>query len=124
MNKIYNGLKFYYDKSNGYMFRLDKKKMFLHRYIWEIERGEIPKGFEIHHKDGNKLNNIIDNLECISRGEHISKRVSQKRLTSRELKIIRFLDKRNWDRFKIAELLKRPQTTIFDVVSGRRKYRS
>jgi hypothetical protein len=40
------------------------QKIRLHRYKWIIERGEIPKGFDIHHIDENPLNNDIANLEC------------------------------------------------------------
>lgn len=34
--------------------------------------GPIPKGFIIHHKDGDKTNNSIDNLELMSRARHAS----------------------------------------------------
>jgi hypothetical protein len=42
----------------------------LHRAKWEKLRGPIPTGHHIHHKDHDKLNNRISNLECISAGEH------------------------------------------------------
>ena len=42
----------------------------LHREIWKSAYGEIPKGFHIHHKDGNTLNNSLDNLVCLSVKEH------------------------------------------------------
>ena len=54
---------------NGYLCRGNKR---LHRLIWQKFRGVIPKGHHIHHKDGNKLNNSIENLECISHSEHLS----------------------------------------------------
>ena len=45
----------------------------LHRLIWEdFYRCEVPKGFDIHHKDGNRLNNCIMNLQIIRRSEHTS----------------------------------------------------
>jgi hypothetical protein len=44
--------------------------IFLHRYVWEKHYGIIPKGHHIHHKDGNKLNNSIENLECLSESDH------------------------------------------------------
>ncbi len=56
--------------STGYL--MTGKKSFFHRLIWEKENGAIPKGFDIHHKDGNKLNNAIDNLDCLSHSEHLS----------------------------------------------------
>jgi len=34
-----------------------------HRIVWEKENGAIPDGYFIHHKDGNKQNNNINNLE-------------------------------------------------------------
>ncbi len=34
---------------------------------WEAAHGQVPKGFIIRFKDGNRTNSAIDNLECISR---------------------------------------------------------
>lgn len=43
----------------------------LHRLIFEDYHGtEIPEDILIHHKDGNKLNNDIDNLIPMERGKH------------------------------------------------------
>lgn len=42
----------------------------LHRDIWEYHNGPIPKGYHIHHKDGNPLNNEIGNLGLESPKEH------------------------------------------------------
>jgi hypothetical protein len=42
----------------------------LHREIWKDAHGPIPEGCEIHHKDGNPLNNDISNLECVTSEEH------------------------------------------------------
>ena len=63
-------------KFAGMIFRVQKGyykrgKIFLHRLIWEANKGSIPKGHHIHHKDGNKLNNAIENLECLSHAEHL-----------------------------------------------------
>ena len=46
-----------------------------YRKIWENHYGKIPKEengrpYEIHHKDGNRNNNNIDNLICITIKEH------------------------------------------------------
>lgn len=46
------------------------KTTWLHRAVWEHHYGPIPKGFHVHHKDGNSLNNDISNLECMAPGEH------------------------------------------------------
>lgn len=48
-------------------------KKLLHRLIWEDFWGcEIPKGYVIHHKDGNKLNNCILNLQLMRDKDHRS----------------------------------------------------
>lgn len=45
----------------------------LHRLIYENVLGvKIPKDVVIHHKDGNKLNNCILNLEAMSKSKHDS----------------------------------------------------
>lgn len=43
----------------------------LHREIWKAAHGPIPPGHHIHHKDGNPLNNSLDNLECVPSAEHL-----------------------------------------------------
>ena len=42
----------------------------LHRQIWKDAYGEIPKGYQIHHKDRDSLNNDPSNLECLPESEH------------------------------------------------------
>ena len=44
--------------------------MSTYRTIWERHNGKIPQGFEIHHIDGNRNNNNISNLLCVSLEEH------------------------------------------------------
>jgi len=54
-----------------------------HRELWKQYFGDIPKDsegrtYEIHHKDGNRNNNDISNLMCISIQEHFDIHYSQK----------------------------------------------
>lgn len=42
----------------------------LHRQIWTDNFGKPAKGFVVHHKDGNPLNNVLSNLELLSSSEH------------------------------------------------------
>lgn len=44
----------------------------VHRLIWETHNGPIPSGYDIHHIDGNKLNNDLKNLQCLPHSEHLS----------------------------------------------------
>lgn len=57
---------------------------YLHREIWKTHHGEIPKGFHIHHKDGNPLNNAIENFECLSALEHRKKHADELGMTISE----------------------------------------
>ena len=45
-------------------------KSLLHRDVWEYHNGPIPDGYVVHHKDENKLNNDISNLEAIPDRNH------------------------------------------------------
>lgn len=42
----------------------------IHNLVAEHFIGEIPKGYHVHHKDGNKQNNIVTNLEIIHPSKH------------------------------------------------------
>lgn len=41
-----------------------------HRWVWEISKGIIPQGYEVHHIDGDRHNNDKDNLTLLSKEEH------------------------------------------------------
>lgn len=45
----------------------------IHRLQWVKYHGEIPDGYVVHHKDENKLNWDITNLELITRSEHLKR---------------------------------------------------
>lgn len=49
------------------------KKVDEHRLVWERHYGPIGKGLVIHHKDNNKQNNDIDNLEIMLLCDHSRK---------------------------------------------------
>ena len=47
-----------------------RKHTRIHRLVYEAFVGEIPEGYDIHHRDGNKQNNHITNLVLLSEKEH------------------------------------------------------
>lgn len=63
----FNGERFY---MCGNYFQHKGKR--LHRAVWEHHNGEIPKGYHIHHKDGDRSNNSIDNLALVESSDHLS----------------------------------------------------
>lgn len=68
-------------KSNGYMYFNDKNhplaignsgKVYYHRHVMSLYLGRWLKSGEIiHHIDGNKINNNIDNLIIVDNVEHL-----------------------------------------------------
>lgn len=60
---------------NGYYMtsaQYDKKTYYFmeHRVIWVWHNGAIPKGLVINHKDYNRANNAIENLELMTQKEN------------------------------------------------------
>lgn len=47
------------------------RSVMAHRVIWEWSHGPIPEGLQINHKDLNKQNNRLDNLELVTNLENM-----------------------------------------------------
>lgn len=47
-----------------------KKSIAIHQLVAEHFIGDRPQGYQVHHKDGNKQNNIVSNLEYIHPKRH------------------------------------------------------
>jgi len=39
--------------------------------VWEAAHGPMPDGWIVHHIDGDPLNDAIENLEAVSRADHL-----------------------------------------------------
>jgi len=62
----------------GYKYLpIDNQWVFEHRYLWEKANGPIPKDSVIHHINGNKLDNQLENLQLLNRSEHAALHHSQ-----------------------------------------------
>ena len=69
--QYYDGHLINFSSGTGYpTIWLNGKNVLLHRYVWEQNIGKIPEGYQIHHKDKNRLNYDINNLELIPTSEH------------------------------------------------------
>lgn len=63
----FNGERFYFC---GNYFQHNGRR--LHRIVWEYHNGPIPDGYHVHHKDENRCNNSIENLELMPAHDHLS----------------------------------------------------
>ena len=54
-------------KGEYYQIKINDKRIDLHRHIYSLKFGPIPRGYNIQFKDGNSLNVDPDNLFAISR---------------------------------------------------------
>lgn len=70
--------KWFYKQTTGYYLLREWDKIhkiyhsiLAHRWVWENHFGPIPPNMEIHHKDGNRGNNDINNLEMLSKSDHM-----------------------------------------------------
>ena len=66
----YDGVRFCRDDKTGYYLNSTIRKR-LHRYVWEKEVGTIPKGFHVHHLNGDKSDNRIENLALMNGTGHL-----------------------------------------------------
>lgn len=81
-------------KFNGESYYLcgmyfQRKGKRLHRTVWEYHNGKIPHGYHVHHKDGNRANNNIDNLALMRGTDHLSGHMSQDDRKEKSRKSIR-----------------------------------
>lgn len=98
MQAEYNGYVFTKDPKTGYYLstrRIGGYRRRLHRYVYECERGAIPRGCEVHHIDLNKDNNDISNLELLSREAHRAVHVEALKADPERLEAVRAALKRN-----------------------------
>ncbi|MAM87543.1 MAG: HNH endonuclease [unclassified Hahellaceae] len=62
---------------DGYLERkiseTGRRWRFVHLLVWEAVNGPLPKGHAVVFRDGNRQNISLDNLECISRAELMSR---------------------------------------------------
>jgi HNH endonuclease len=63
--------KAFWKQKNGYW--ANYMPIHAQRWVWINHYGAISQGMDIHHKDGNKDNNEIENLEMMTRSDHLKR---------------------------------------------------
>jgi len=69
--ETYDGFGIWYDKKGYANIWINMKSIKLHIYIWKKANGEKLKGYDIHHKDFNKRNYKLSNLELLNKSDHL-----------------------------------------------------
>lgn len=79
-------------KFNGITYYLcgqyyQRKGVRLHRVVWKYHNGDIPEGYHVHHKDGNRANNNIENLLLMLGRDHMREHMNrpERKAHSREI---------------------------------------
>jgi hypothetical protein len=93
-----------------------------YRKLWIEYYGAIPidengRSYEIHHKDGNKNNNSIENLQCLSISEHFKIHLEQKDFTACSL-IASRMSNSNFSGYKLKPLSKETKQKIRNKLLG------
>ncbi len=75
-HQYFNGKMFTRDENTGYYLcsskSADGSRNRMHVYVWEYYNGSVPDGYHVHHKDEDKSNNDISNLELKIGVEHLA----------------------------------------------------
>ena len=66
---VFNSRK-YTLRNNGYLACTDGVRSSMHRDVWCFYNGEIPENYDIHHINGNKTDNCLENLQILPKSEH------------------------------------------------------
>lgn len=70
-NKKIDGFSVYNDSKGYEIMYIGGKEIKVHVYLWEKFNGICkPIGYEIHHKNGIKNDNRIENLEILTNSDH------------------------------------------------------
>jgi len=82
-----------------------------YRKIWENAYGKIPDGLEIHHIDGNRSNNELNNLKLVTLQEHLEIHMEQGDYGAVQAIMIRM---ESYDRTEIAKLAYLSQKNLIE----------
>lgn len=112
------------DGYNQVCLRLGPQKIFklAHRLVAEAFLGECPADREVNHKDGNKLNNSIENLEYVTdsgNSIHAYKMGLRGRLKEPQVREIRRLAALGVPQKDIASRFNVTQSNVSNIKCGR-----
>ena len=117
--------------TSGYpTVKIRRKRFFVHVLVMRAFCGIPPKGYETNHKDGNKTNPTLSNLEYVTRQQNVQhaydigliSRMGEKngksKLTENQVKIIKKILPFDLKRCQIATVFNVHPNTIWGISSG------
>lgn len=82
--------------ANGYVYlRIASGCIPKHRYVWEQANGEVPEGYVVAFRDGNRQNCDLANLYLLSRADNARRRVSEETPEARQARLAKAQTSRN-----------------------------
>jgi hypothetical protein len=70
-SEVFNGVTYTLHPPIGYMRATTGQRQLLHRAVWEHQHQRpVADGWDVHHIDGNRLNNDPSNLQAMPKDEH------------------------------------------------------
>lgn len=128
--------------NNYKSIKVNGKKIDEHRYVMEQHLGrQLSRDEVVHHKDGDKSNNDIENLELMSLSEHsrqhqlgnmpseetrrklsealMGRKSTDRKLNDGQAEQIRELHKDGMSNRKIAKMFGVSHQTINDLINGK-----
>jgi hypothetical protein len=113
-----------------------KKRARIHVLVAEAFLGPKPKGFDVNHKDGNKKNNVADNLEYLTRSDNCKhafkiglsytpfrergEKHPTAKISDADARAIRKMYRNGISRRAIGEKYGISYYTVWDITAGRR----
>lgn len=123
MPLYFDGHKINRSSSSGYpTIFVNGKNVLLHRYVWEKHNGEIPSGFEIHHKNKNRLDWNIENLELLSVKEHHRNHATENNLGKCNKGVLKRHSSGFCEGAKSVVLIKNDKRMVFESVALAAKF--
>lgn len=87
-----------------YLYKNKVRKYYLvHRLVYTVFIGDIPKGYEIDHIDNNRANNSLDNLQLLSPRYNSIKRSSRMAGRSSSLAGVTFENNKWRSRIRVGD---------------------
>jgi hypothetical protein len=65
-------------RSVGYYAATTGRRGYMHRHVWEDTHGPIPQGYDVHHRNHDRCDNRLSNLELIEKSEHTRRHALEK----------------------------------------------